>query len=61
VGVGAAEDDVDIITLDDSEIMPAAPEPPRKWPKERKKKKRKRVAQRDADGVIGAVSTCWRC
>jgi hypothetical protein len=52
VGVGAAEDDVDIVTLDNFEIMPAAPEPPRKSSKDRKKKKRKRVAQRDADGRL---------
>jgi hypothetical protein len=52
VGVGAAQDDVDIVTLDESEITPAAPEPPRKSPKERKKKKRKRAAQRDTDGRL---------
>jgi hypothetical protein len=51
VGVGAADDKVDVVTLDDSEITPAAPEPLRKSPKDRKKKKQKRsTAQRDADG-----------
>jgi hypothetical protein len=52
IGVGAAEDDVDIVTLEDSEITPVAPEPPRKSPKERKKKRRKRAAERDEDGRL---------
>jgi hypothetical protein len=38
--------------LDDSEITPAVPEPPRKSPKDKKKKKRNRVAQQDADGRL---------
>jgi hypothetical protein len=45
IGVGAADEDVDIITLDDSEIMLAVPEPPKKSPKEKQKKKRKKSAQ----------------
>jgi hypothetical protein len=52
VGVGAAEDDVDIVTLDDSKITPVVPEPPRKSPKDKKKKKRKRAAHLDADGQL---------
>jgi hypothetical protein len=45
VGVGAAEHDVDIVTLDDSEIKPVVPEPPKKSPKHKTKKKQKRSAQ----------------
>jgi hypothetical protein len=45
VGVGAADEDVDIVTLDDSEITPAVPEAPKKLPKEKRKKKQKKVAQ----------------
>jgi hypothetical protein len=41
---------VDIVTLEDSEMTPVAPEPPRKSLK--KKKKRKRAAQRDEDGRL---------
>jgi poly-gamma-glutamate capsule biosynthesis protein CapA/YwtB (metallophosphatase superfamily) len=47
-----AEDDVDIVTLEDSEITPVALEPPRKSPKERKKKRQKRAAQRDEHGRL---------
>jgi hypothetical protein len=45
VDVGTAEDDVDIINLDESEITPAGPEDVRKSPKEKRKKKRRRSAQ----------------
>jgi hypothetical protein len=41
VGVGAADEDVDIVTLDDSEITLVVPEHPNKSPKEKRKKKRK--------------------
>jgi hypothetical protein len=60
IGVGAVEDDVDIVTLEDSEITPVAPEPPWKLPKERKKKRQKRAAQRDEDGrlVIWLTEEC---
>jgi hypothetical protein len=52
VEVGAVEDDVDIINLDDSEIMPTAPETIRKSPKEKRKKKRRRSAQEETDGRL---------
>jgi hypothetical protein len=52
VEVGVADDEVDIITLDDWEITPVVPEPPKKSPKDKKKKKRKRLAQREADGQL---------
>jgi hypothetical protein len=39
VEVGAADDDVDIVTLDDLEITHVVPEPPKKSPKDKKKKK----------------------
>jgi hypothetical protein len=52
VGVGAADEDVDIVTLDDSETTPAVPEPPKKSPKEKRKKKRKKLAQRESDGRL---------
>jgi hypothetical protein len=42
---------VDIITLDDSEITPVVPEPPKKSPKE-KWKKQKKVAQHESDGRL---------
>jgi hypothetical protein len=45
VGVGAADEDVDTITLNDSEITPVVPEPPKKSQKEKWKKKRKKAAQ----------------
>jgi hypothetical protein len=38
VRVGVANGDLDIITLDDSEIMLAMPKPPKKSPKEKQKK-----------------------
>jgi hypothetical protein len=50
VGVGAAGDDVEIVTLDNSEIMLAVPEPPRKSPNDKKKKKTKES---------GAVGRRW--
>jgi hypothetical protein len=52
VDVGTAEDNVDIINLDASEITPAIPEDVRKSPKEKHKKKRRRSAQRQADGRL---------
>jgi hypothetical protein len=52
IGVGAAEDDVEIVNLEDSGITPVAPEPPRMSPKEKRKKRRKRAAQRDEDGWL---------
>jgi hypothetical protein len=42
---GTADEDVDIVTLDD-----AVPEPPKKSPKEKRRKKRKRSAHQDPDG-----------
>jgi hypothetical protein len=39
VDVGTAEEDVDIINLDPSEITPVVPEDVRKSPKEKRKKK----------------------
>jgi hypothetical protein len=41
VDVGTTEDDVDIINLDESKIMPVVPEDVRKLPKEKRNKKRK--------------------
>jgi hypothetical protein len=52
VRVGAADDDVDIVTLDDSETTPAVPEPPKKSPKEKRTKKRKKAAQQESDGRL---------
>jgi septal ring-binding cell division protein DamX len=52
VGVGAADDDVDIVTLDDLETTPAVPEPPKKSPKEKRRKKRKKAAQQESDGRL---------
>jgi hypothetical protein len=54
VGVGAAGSDaeVDIITLDDKEIAPAAPELPKKSPKEKRKKKRKRSTTQESEGRL---------
>jgi hypothetical protein len=40
---------VEIVTLKDSGITPVAPEPPRMSPKEKRKKRWKRAAQRDED------------
>jgi hypothetical protein len=55
IGVGAAEDDVEIVIMEDSGITPVTPEPPRMSPKEKRKMRRKRAAQRNEDGqlVIG--------
>jgi hypothetical protein len=36
VGVGVADEEVDIVTLEDLETTPAVPEPPKKSPKEEK-------------------------
>jgi hypothetical protein len=52
VGVGAANEDVDIVTLYDSETTPAVPKPPKKSPKEKRKKKRKKWAQQESDGRL---------
>jgi hypothetical protein len=52
VRVGASEDDVDIINLDDSEITPAVPEPLKKSPKDKRKKGRKKLAQQEIDGRL---------
>jgi hypothetical protein len=52
IGVGAAEDDVEIVILEDSGIAPVAPEPPRISPKEKRKKRRKRAVQRKEDGQL---------
>jgi hypothetical protein len=52
VGVGAADEDVDIVTLDDSETTPAVPEPPKKSPKEKHKKKRKKLVQQESDSQL---------
>jgi hypothetical protein len=52
VGVGAAEDEVHIINLDDSETTPAAAEPLKQSPKKKRKKKRKRSAQQETDGQL---------
>jgi hypothetical protein len=50
--VGTAEDNVDIINLDESEITPTVPEDVRKSPKEKRNKKRRRSAQRETDGRL---------
>jgi hypothetical protein len=52
VDVGTAEDNVDIINLDESEITPVVPEDVRKSPKEKRKKKRRRSAQRETNGRL---------
>jgi hypothetical protein len=52
IGVGAAEDDVEIVILEDLGITPVPPEPPRMSPKEKRKKRRKRAAQRNEDGWL---------
>jgi hypothetical protein len=52
VRVGAADEDVDINTLDDSETMSAVPEPPKKSLKEKRKKKRKKSAQQESDSRL---------
>jgi hypothetical protein len=48
VRVGAADHDVDIVTLDDSEITPAVPEPQKETPKEKQKK----AAQQESDSRL---------
>jgi hypothetical protein len=52
IGVGAAEDDVEIVNLEDSELTPVAPEPPRISPKEKRTKRRKRPANRKEKGRL---------
>jgi hypothetical protein len=50
--VGTADEDVNIINLDPSEITPAVPEDVRKSPKEKRKKKRRRSTQQETDGRL---------
>jgi hypothetical protein len=52
VDVGTADDNMDILNLDESEITSAVPEDIRKSPKEKRKKKRRRSAQRETDGRL---------
>jgi hypothetical protein len=44
IGVRGAEDDVEIVILEVSGITPVEPEPPRRSPKVKRKKRRKRAA-----------------
>jgi hypothetical protein len=50
--VGAAEADVDIVNLEESELTPATPETVRKSPKEKQKSKRRRSAEQETDGQL---------
>jgi hypothetical protein len=43
---------VEIVTLDDSETTPVVPEPPKKSPTEKRKKKWKKSAQPEFDGRL---------
>jgi hypothetical protein len=52
VGVGVVEDDEELVTLDDSEIPPAVPEPLKKSPKDKRKEKWKRSVQQETDGRL---------
>jgi hypothetical protein len=46
IGVGAADDGVEIVNLKDSELTPVAPEPPRISPAEKRPRRWKRPANR---------------
>jgi hypothetical protein len=50
VDVGMAEEDVDLINLDQSEDTPAVPEDVRNSPKEKQQRKRRRSAQPETNG-----------
>jgi hypothetical protein len=52
VDVGTTKEDVDIVTIDPSEITPAEPKDVRKSPKEKRKRKRRRSAQQETDGQL---------
>jgi hypothetical protein len=52
IGVRAADDDVEIVNLEDSGLTPVAPEPPRMSPKEKRTKRRKRPAPRKEKGRL---------
>jgi hypothetical protein len=52
IDVGAADDDVEIVNLEDSGLTPVVPEPPRISPKEKRTRRRKRPAKRKEKGRL---------
>jgi hypothetical protein len=52
IGVGAADDGVEIIDLEESEQTPVAPEPPRRSPVEKRSRRRKMPAHRKKKGRL---------